>query len=137
MSTDGIGAGIVGGLLIGLGAATLLVVNGRIAGVSGVFGRLFAAADRSWRLAFLAGLLLTGVVVGLVAPQLFGVVSGTSVLQLAGAGVLVGVGTQLANGCTSGHGVCGIGRGSVRSIVATLSFMASGALVVALLRGGV
>ncbi len=137
MSIDGIGPAIVGGLLIGLGAATLLVFNGRIAGVSGVFGRLFTAAEKSWRIAFLAGLVLTGLVVARVAPHLFGSpTSGAPLLQLAAAGLLVGVGTQLANGCTSGHGVCGIGRGSLRSIVATVSFMASGALVVAVLRGG-
>lgn len=124
-----------GGGLIGLAAAILLIFNGRIAGVSGVVGRLFdpAVYDRSWRFTFLAGLLLGGAVIAHIAPQAFGIARPSSIVLIA-AGLLVGVGTQVGNGCTSGHGVCGIGRGSLRSLVATMVFMVFGALAVSALR---
>lgn len=124
---------IYGGALIGAAAALLLLANGRIAGVSGIVGRVWASEDRAWRLAFAAGLVLGGVALWIIHPQAFGAIT-RSTGELALAGALVGVGTQLANGCTSGHGVCGIGRGSVRSIAATLTFMAAGALVVSVVQ---
>jgi uncharacterized membrane protein YedE/YeeE len=122
-----------GGVLIGLAAAMLLVFDGRIAGVSGVVGRLFDPTphSRGWRFAFLAGLLLGGAMLSFLAPGVFGPARASSVSLIA-AGLLVGVGTQVGNGCTSGHGVCGIGRGSKRSIVATLVFMTTAALAVAI-----
>lgn len=125
---------LVGGLLIGLSASIVLGVHGRVAGISGVVGRLLSAAhgdgfDR-W---FLAGLLAAGVVGGLVAPGVMGeALAGRG--QLVAAGLLVGLGTRLANGCTSGHGVCGLSRGSPRSLAATLTFMATGVLTVWLTR---
>lgn len=121
-------------MLIGLAAALLLISNGRIAGISGVYGRLFTAKERGWRLAFLAGLVVTGFVLTAIAPQAFGTTQ-APLWKLALGGVLIGVGTQLGNGCTSGHGVCGIGRGSKRSLAATVTFMVAGAIVVALVGG--
>ncbi len=121
-----------GGALIGLAAAMILVLHGRIAGVSGMLGR---ALDRDGgsptRLAFLAGLIATGAVASQVVPAAFGTAPhGLGVLAIAGA--LVGIGTTFGNGCTSGHGVCGIGRGSRRSLVAVLVFMTTGVITVAI-----
>ena len=116
-----------GGLLIGLGAAVLLLANGRIAGVSGILGGLLrpARGDVGWRLAFLLGLLAAPL--GWLALQAMppAQIDHTPAL-LAGAGLLVGLGTRFGSGCTSGHGVCGIARLSPRSLVATLCFMAAG-----------
>jgi uncharacterized membrane protein YedE/YeeE len=125
----------LGGLLIGLAASGLLLSNGRIAGVSGICGRLLApsAADRGWRLCFLAGLPLGALAVGTLRGGL-PVQIVASPVALVVAGLLVGFGTQLGNGCTSGHGVCGLARGSRRSLVATLTFMASAAITVFLAR---
>ena len=126
---------LVGGLCIGLAAALLLVANGRIAGVSGIAGKLVIGArgDRAWRAAFLLGLIAAGVAAAALAPERFG--PSPRALPVVGlAGLLVGLGTRLGNGCTSGHGVCGIGRLSPRSLVATLAFVATGALTVAAVR---
>lgn len=129
-------AGLVGGLLIGLASAGLMLANGRIAGVSGILGGSFRAAgsELGWRLAFVIGLPLGAALVGLVRPELHGFAISSNAALLGTGGLLVGVGTQLGNGCTSGHGVCGMARGSGRSIVATLTFMATGALTVFVLR---
>ena len=129
-------AGLAGGVLIGLASAGLLLANGRIAGVSGILGGSVRAAggDLGWRLAFLVGLPLGAALVGLVRPELHGFAITSNATLLVTAGLLVGVGTQMGNGCTSGHGVCGIARGSGRSIVATGTFMASGALTVFVFR---
>lgn len=122
-----------GGALIGLAASLALVAHGRIAGVSGTLGRaLDDDGGRSFRLAFLAGLIATGLVAAIVAPQAIGA-SIRGLPALAIAGFLVGVGTTLGNGCTSGHGVCGISRGSPRSLVAVGTFMLTGAITVAIL----
>ena len=121
-----------GGALIGLGSAMLLLVHGRIAGVSGILGRA-ADADggRAYRLGFLAGLVVTGAILAGVVPAAFGAgVRGLPVLAIAG--VLVGIGTTLGNGCTSGHGVCGISRLSPRSLVAVATFMVTAAITVAI-----
>jgi hypothetical protein len=126
----------IGGLLIGLAAAVLLLVNGRIAGISGILGQALwpsARESRGWRLAFLAGLPLGAGLVSLATGGLTTQIA-ASPLTLVVAGVLVGFGTQLGSGCTSGHGVCGIGRGSPRSISATLFFMVAGAACVFALR---
>lgn len=122
-------APLVGGALIGLSSLLLFNVHGKIAGISGIVGRLFerAAIDRSWRLIFLAGLLLPGLFVASLAPQAFAITPAPLALTIA-AGVLVGFGTTIANGCTSGHGVCGIARLRKRSIVATLVFMTTGVI---------
>ena len=126
---------LLGGGLIGLAAAILLLGNGRIAGISGIVGGLFTASGRAeqWRWWFVIGLL--------VAPWLYGVfvafpsISITSnPALLIGAGLLVGVGTRYGSGCTSGHGVCGLSRFSLRSLAATLSFMAMGFVTVYIMR---
>lgn len=128
-------AGLAGGLLIGISAAALFWLLGRIAGISGILGGLMqadSAGDRDWRLFFLAGLLVAG---ALAAP-LPVLTPGTTTPLLAAAGLLVGFGTRLGSGCTSGHGVCGLGRLSLRSLAATLTFMAAGFITVFLLRHG-
>lgn len=121
--------GLIGGALIGLAAAVLLALNGRIAGISGILGGLITATawgERFWRLAFILGLI--------AGAGLYSLVRGGLPLQLQAsgatlliAGLLVGVGTRLGSGCTSGHGVCGLARRSPRSLVATMIFMATAA----------
>lgn len=136
MDWGSLGLAVAGGALIGTGAAVLLAMNGRIAGISGILGGLVAPVrgEVGWRALFLAGLLLGGLVMLVVMPSAFDA-AGTPVLPLvAVAGVLVGVGTRIGNGCTSGHGVCGISRMSPRSIVATVTFMITGALTVLVTR---
>ncbi|SMO77325.1 YeeE/YedE family protein [Ruegeria faecimaris] len=127
--------GLVGGLLIGLGAAVYLLGNGRVMGASGILGGLVDRSDRSAeRLYFLAGMIGTPLMLSLFlspGPQ----TNLTSNLTVViGAGLLVGIGTRIANGCTSGHGVCGISRFSVRGIVATILYIAAGAVTLALFR---
>jgi uncharacterized membrane protein YedE/YeeE len=130
---------LLGGALIGLSASLLLLANGRVAGISGVVGLLLAPArgEVTWRLLFLGGLLAGGLLLVWLHPVSFAPpVSLTAgrVALLMVAGLLVGFGTRLGNGCTSGHGVCGISRGSARSLAATLCFMATGMLTVFLVR---
>lgn len=126
---------LAGGLIIG-GAATLLILlNGRIAGISGVLGGLLqgAAGDRSWRVAFLAGLVLAPLVAWLLGhPVTIQVDAGYGTLVVGG--LLVGLGTRYASGCTSGHGVCGLARLSPRSLIATISFIGAGMLTVFVIR---
>ncbi len=123
--------GFVGGLLIGAAAVLLLVAIGRVAGVSGIADGLLArvAGDRAWRVAFVVGLPLGALAygIGFAEPEIR--VDATLPVVIA-AGLLVGFGTRLGSGCTSGHGVCGIARWSLRSIVATIVFMAAGAATV-------
>lgn len=131
------GQPLLGGVLIGASAALLLATLGRVAGVSGILGgllpwpRVNTSFELGWRAAFLMGLF----VVGLLAQALdTGALTNSaprSVPVLVLAGLLVGFGTRLGAGCTSGHGVCGISRGSLRSLVATLTFITTGALTVA------
>jgi uncharacterized membrane protein YedE/YeeE len=127
---------LLGGLLIGAASALLLLTHGRIAGVSGVVGSLLkrATPERGWQAAFIAGLAVTGTVAAFVAPTAVGH-SVRSYPALIVAGLLVGFGTRLGGGCTSGHGVCGIGRLSTRSLVAVATFMVTGALTTLLARG--
>ncbi len=130
-------AALAGGLMIGLAAALLLLGNGRTAGVSGIVGGLVRPlrGDVAWRVAFVAGLVLAGAAAFVLRPELIAP-SPRPLGALALAGLLVGVGTRVGGGCTSGHGVCGIGRGSRRSLVATAVFVAAGVLTVTLLRVG-
>lgn len=127
---------VVGGLLIGVAASWFVLMNGRIAGISGILGGLVSRperGDRAWRIAFLLGLVISPVLwqVGAQLPPL--VVEADYPLLLA-AGFLVGISTRYGAGCTSGHGVCGISRLSPRSMVATLAFMASGFATVFVIR---
>lgn len=128
-------ASLAGGLLIGVATAMFLLLNGRIAGISGILGGLFrpATGDIGWRVAFLVGLLGAPVVYGLAAP-LPSVHIDADIALLVVAGLLVGVGTRYGSGCTSGHGVCGLSRLSPRSMVATASFMLAGFVTVFLVR---
>jgi uncharacterized membrane protein YedE/YeeE len=130
------GLGLAGGILIGCAAALLWLANGRIAGISGILARALAPAqgDFAWRVAFLVGLPLGASLVTHAAGDPHGFAITQRGLLLVAGGLLVGFGTALGNGCTSGHGVCGIARGSRRSIAATGVFMATGALTVFVLR---
>lgn len=123
---------LIGGLLIGLSATLLILCNGRIAGISGIVGGLLQRPNRSeagWRIAFVLGLVLAPLLYGLVAVQPVSQIdAGWAVLVVAG--VLVGYGARLGTGCTSGHGVCGLSRLAPRSLVATLTFMATGIVTV-------
>ncbi len=132
---------VVGGILIGSAASLLLYWNGRVAGVSGILKGLFPPrrGDTGWRLAFLAGLLVGGLLLRLFFPAaLASTLEATSFRGTPGvlalAGLLVGYGTALGSGCTSGHGICGVSRLSKRSIIATLVFMAMGVLSATLFR---
>lgn len=129
-------ASLAGGALIGLAASLVLLGHGRVAGVSGIFGGLLGRpqADAAFRLAFVLGLVAAGVATAVLAPDLVPSGSRPSLLVAAIAGLVVGFGTRLGNGCTSGHGVCGISRASRRSLVATATFMLTGAVTVYLVR---
>lgn len=128
---------LLGGVLIGLAAAMLIFFNGRIAGISGIVGSLLQsgqpAGDTAWRLAFVLGLVLAP-----LAYQLLATLPASQIdadwPSLIAAGFLVGIGSRYGSGCTSGHGVCGLSRLSPRSLIATLTFMASGFATVYVLR---
>ena len=126
---------LIGGMLIGLAAAMFALLNGRIAGISGVLGGLLkpTRGDIGWRVAFIGGLVSASLVYGLFAT-LPAVQIDASYVALIVAGLLVGVGTRYGAGCTSGHGVCGLSRLSPRSLVATLAFMGAGFVTVFVLR---
>jgi len=136
MTQDLINAAVGGGL-IGLAAVLLMLANGRIAGISGIVGGLFTLGqtDRTWRLAFVAGLIAAPLIISLFTSEGLTVVFPIQGFMLMLGGFLVGFGTQLGGGCTSGHGVCGVSRLSQRSIVATGTFMATGIVTVYLTRG--
>ena len=129
-------SGLVGGLLIGLAAALLLLLNGRISGISGILGDLVApkGSDAGWRVVFVVGLLLGASIYMLATDAAFAVTMQASLPVLVVAGLLVGFGTRLGSGCTSGHGVCGIARLSRRSIAATAVFVGVAMLTVFLTR---
>ncbi|MNJ95813.1 hypothetical protein D3C87_135260 [compost metagenome] len=126
---------LAGGLLIGLAAALFILFNGKIAGISGILGGLLrpVKGDLLWRIAFLLGLMAAPLVFVLFQP-LPAVTIEASNVTLVVAGLLVGLGTRYGAGCTSGHGVCGLSRLSLRSLVATMSFMAAGFLTVYIVR---
>jgi uncharacterized protein len=118
---------LLGGVLIGLAASLLLWLNGRVAGVSGILnGVIFSrAGDTAWRVSFLVGLIAAGGLYMVVVPGASLPRTDYSRVGLIVAGLLVGFGTRMGNGCTSGHGVCGLGRLSLRSLVAVITFMAT------------
>ena len=127
----------IGGTLIGLAVALLMLTTGRIAGISGIVDGLIGNAEgKGWRAAFVAGLILAPLLARLVGFTLPTPRMPASWVVIAGAGLLVGFGTRLGGGCTSGHGVCGMARLSPRSIVATLIFMGTAMVVVAIARHG-
>jgi uncharacterized membrane protein YedE/YeeE len=130
-------SGLAGGLLIGLSATLLLWANGRIAGISGILGGLITPSrgDTGWRLAFMIGLLAGGVVYSLATGGMDVDIQVSWPWMLVG-GFIVGFGTRLGSGCTSGHGVCGVGRMSQRSIVAMCTFMLTAGLTVFAVRHG-
>jgi uncharacterized protein len=128
-------ASLAGGVLIGISTALLLLLNGKIAGISGIVGGLLrpAGGDSGWRIAFILGLLAAPLVYGLVMP-LPAVTIDADTATLIAAGLLVGVGTRYGSGCTSGHGVCGLSRLSPRSMVATALFILAGFVTVFMVR---
>lgn len=121
---------IAGGALIGLASALLLLAEGRIAGISGITAGLLRRGDAAWRWLFVGGLVVGAILYHLLGGDLSVVRINASTPLLIVAGLLVGFGTRLGGGCTSGHGVCGISRFSLRSLVATMVFMFTGGLVV-------
>jgi uncharacterized protein len=123
---------LMGGALIGFAAALFALLNGRIAGISGIVGGLLhpKRGDLAWRAAFVAGLLLAPTAFELVTGELPELHIDAGTPLLLAAGLLVGIGTRYGSGCTSGHGVCGLSRRSPRSLTATLVFMSAGFLVV-------
>lgn len=125
---------LIGGALIGLSASLLLILKGRIAGISGIVNGVLLpqTGDLGWRILFIVGLALGGLIYQLAIGDVSHIQTSASTLTLVIAGLLIGVGSTLGSGCTSGHGVCGIARLSPRSIVATLVFMSTAILTVAL-----
>ena len=130
--------GLLGGLMIGCAASIYLLFNGKIMGISGIFGGLVDGTGwSSWpdRVVFIAGLVAVPALLTLVLPGSTTHMTGNWIVVVAG-GLLVGIGTRLANGCTSGHGVCGISRLSLRGIVATVFYVLAGGVMMALMRHG-
>ena len=126
-------ASTLGGMLIGLSAALMWLANGRIAGISGILAGVFTGPERGWRIAFVMGLIA-----GPLLLMALGVAPKPTIMagpgQLVAAGLLVGVGTRLGSGCTSGHGVCGLARLSLRSLAATVTFMVMAGITVFITR---
>lgn len=126
----------IGGGLIGLSAVMLMLLTGRIAGISGIFGGVldFSGDDKGWRIAFIAGLILAPLIAGVMGHQMPspGMPASWSIIIIAG--LLVGFGTRLGGGCTSGHGICGVARLSSRSVAATAIFMLAAIATVAITR---
>ena len=127
---------LLGGVLIGVSYGIMLLFNGRTTGISGIFsGLLFKRGnEETWRSYFLAGLIFGGFVLQYLNPELFENTTGRGLLVLVTSGLLVGIGSKLGRGCTSGHGVCGIGRLSVTSLVATVVFVLSGMFLVSIVQ---
>jgi hypothetical protein len=123
---------LIGGVLIGLAVSLMLLFNGRVAGISGILAGLVKPRrhDIDWRFFFVGGLLLGGIFLRVLRPDFFQQQSVAQWYDYVGAGLLVGFGTLLGNGCTSGHGVCGISRLSLRSIAATVTFIIFGIISV-------
>jgi len=123
---------LLGGMVIGLSAALLMLARGRIAGISGIVEGVLRPrpGEVTWRLLFLGGIICGGLVLSFIMPERFVVDINRTMPMIALAGLLVGLGTHIGCGCTSGHGICGISRFSVRSLVAVPTFMTTGAVVV-------
>ncbi len=126
----------IGGALIGLSAVLLMLLTGRIAGISGIFGGLLnpGSADKGWRIAFIAGLILAPLLAGWIGYGMPTPKLPASWSVIVAAGLLVGFGSRLGGGCTSGHGICGVARLSVRSVTATAIFMLAAIATVAITR---
>ena len=124
----------IGGALIGLSSVLLMLLAGRIAGISGIFGGLLdpGSNDRGWRIAFIAGLILAPLIAGAIGYPMPAPKLPSSWIVIVAAGLLVGFGARLGGGCTSGHGICGIARLSGRSITATVIFMLTAIATVAI-----
>ncbi len=135
MNSEWINAGI-GGILIGISVSLMLLWNGRVTGISGIINGVLTPEkdDTQWRVLFILGLLLGGLLIGNLKPDAFINTIQSSDWTLVIAGLFVGFGTIMGSGCTSGHGVCGISRLSPRSILATLAFMIAGILAVVIFR---
>ena len=131
-------SGLLGGALIGLAAAALMMLTGRLAGVSGILGGVLQVkpADQGWRIAFIAGLIAAPLIAAVAGAPLPRPAMTSSLMLAAVAGLLVGFGSRMGNGCTSGHGVCGFARLSTRSMAATAIFMVTAIAVVAIVRHG-
>lgn len=132
-------SGLLGGALIGLAAAMLMLLTGRIAGISGILGGILSPAmgDRGWRLAFIAGLIAAPLMASFFAgAALPSPTMPASLIVIVIAGLLVGFGSRMGGGCTSGHGVCGTARLSARSLIVTAIFMAAAIITVAVVRHG-
>lgn len=131
-------SGLSGGALIGLAASMLMILTGRLAGVSGILGGLLTPrpGDRGWRIAFIAGLIAAPLLAALGGAPLPDPRMTSNMALIALGGLLVGFGTRIGNGCTSGHGVCGFARLSTRSITATIIFMVTAIITVAIARHG-
>lgn len=129
---ESLSLGLLGGLLIGLAASIMLLANGRVTGISGILNGLFTfqRGDMAWRGAFILGLCTGGVFLRFFYPMAFTNLSAKPIVWTVLAGLLVGFGTIMGGGCTSGHGVCGVSRLSPRSLVATIVFICSGILSV-------
>ncbi|HET9237727.1 MAG TPA: YeeE/YedE thiosulfate transporter family protein [Oligoflexus sp.] len=127
---------LLGGIIIGTAVSMMLLMNGRVTGISGIINGAISPqkGDTAWRWLFVAGLIVGGLTLGSLNPQVFGQASGQSPMLTIAAGLLVGVGTIMGSGCTSGHGVCGISRFSPRSLVATITFIGAGMVSVFILR---
>lgn len=131
---------IAGGVLIGVAVSIMLLFNGRVTGISGIIGSMLRPekSQFAWRMLFILGLITGGLIIKVVRPESYVQLSNASTADYIIAGLFVGFGTLLGNGCTSGHGVCGISRMSVRSLIATVTFIGSGiisVLIFKMLRG--
>ena len=132
MDTTTLVPGLLGGALIGLAAAALMLLFGRIAGISGIIGSLLqpSPGEVAWRLSFVGGLVAGGAALMFFYAEAFATTVSPSMPAIALAGLLVGFGTRMGSGCTSGHGICGVSRFSPRSLFATATFISTGALTV-------
>lgn len=133
---DAVWKPLLGGALIGGAVTLMLLFNGRVTGISGIINSALVKPqkDSGWRWSFIAGLVLGGIILAMTNTEVFSNTTGHSLFQTAVAGILVGFGTVMGSGCTSGHGVCGVSRFSIRSILATVTFIAGGLLTVTLVK---
>lgn len=133
---DAIWKPLLGGALIGMAVTLMLLFNGRVTGISGIINSAIVKPqkDSGWRWSFIAGLVLGGIILAVTNAEFFTNTTGRSLIEIAIAGVLVGFGTVMGSGCTSGHGVCGVSRLSIRSMIATATFIAAGLLTVTLVK---